>query len=119
MIEFIEGMPENVIAVRLSGVIEEEDYGNVLIPAVKDKVKKFGKIRLLYDVQNFKKFSRSAMLEDMKLGVENFNSFEKIAVVADVGWMIDAVEAFKHIMPGTVKTYKNEELSEAEAWISK
>ncbi|MDW7732914.1 MAG: STAS/SEC14 domain-containing protein [Methanolobus sp.] len=58
------------------------------------------------------------MFEDMKLGVENFNSFGKIAVVSDVDWMIDAVEIFKHIIPGTVKTYSNEELPEAKAWIS-
>ena len=118
MIEFIEGLPENVVAVRLSGVVKEEDYDNVLAPAVEDEVKKYGKVRLLYQVQDFKKFSRSAMLEDMKLGVENFNSFEKIAVVSDVDWMIDAVDAFKHIMPGTVKTYGNKELSKAEAWVS-
>ena len=118
MIEFIEGLPDNVVAVRLSGVVKEEDYDKVLAPAVEQEVQKYGKVRLLYQVQDFEKFSRGAMLEDMKLGVENLNSFEKIAVVSDVGWMIDAVEAFKHIMPGTVKTYGNKELSQAEAWVS-
>lgn len=120
MIEFIDGLPEKVVAVRLSGVVKEEDYDNVLAPAIEEDAQKYGKVRLLYQLdKDFEKFTSSAMFEDMKLGVKNFNSFEKMAVVSDVDWMIDAVKVFKHIIPGTVKTYHNEELSEAKAWISK
>ena len=119
MIEIIEGLPENVLGVRVSGEVKGEDYDKVLVPAIEDEVKNHGKVRLLYQLdQNFKKFTRNAMFEDMKLGVHNFNSFEKIAVVSDVEWMIDAFEIFKHIIPGTVKTYSNKELDEAKAWIS-
>ncbi|MDW7732915.1 MAG: hypothetical protein SCH66_10870 [Methanolobus sp.] len=43
MIEFIEGLPEKVIAVRLSGVVKEEDYDNVLAPAIENEVQKYGR----------------------------------------------------------------------------
>ena len=47
----------------------------------------------------------------------NLTAFEKIAVVSDVDWVNSAVEIFKFIIPFPVKTYKNEELPEAKAWI--
>lgn len=119
MIEFIKDLPKNVVAVRLTGEVKGDDYDKVLVPAIEEGVKKYGKVRLLYQLdQDFKNFTRNAMFEDLKLGVHNFNSFEKIAVVSDVDWIIDAVEIFWHIIPGTVKTYRNKELSEAKAWIS-
>ncbi|WP_406655646.1 STAS/SEC14 domain-containing protein [Methanolobus sp. ZRKC2] len=119
MIEVMEGLPDKVVGAHFSGVVKEEEYNKVLVPAIVDEVKKYGKVRLLYDVgPDFEKITRGAVLEDMKLAVDNFNSVEKIAVVSDVDWMVDAVEMFKHIMPGKVKAYGNEELSEAETWIS-
>ncbi len=119
MIEIIQGLPDKVVAVRLSGVVKGEDYDNILAPAIEEKLKDYEKIRLLYQLgPDFEKFSRKAMLEDVKLDAQNFTSFEKIAVVANVEWMITAMELFKHIIPGEVKTYSNEELTEAKTWIS-
>ena len=118
MIKFIEDLPGNIVAVRLSGDVKAEDYDKVLVPAIEEKVKEYGQVRLLYQLDpDFKKFTRNAMFEDMKLGIHNFKSFEKIAFVSDVDWIIDAVEIFKHVIPGKVKTYNNKELPEAKAWI--
>ncbi|MDK2826732.1 SpoIIAA-like [Methanolobus vulcani] len=118
MIELIKDMPENVIAVRMSGKVTGDDYYEVLVPAIEGKVKKHEKVRLLYQVDTDIKITLDAMFDDLKLGVYNYNSFEKFALVSDVGWMADAVRMFKHIIPGTVKTYSNYEFPEAKAWIS-
>ncbi|ABE51172.1 STAS/SEC14 domain-containing protein [Methanococcoides burtonii] len=119
MIEMIQGLPDKVVAVRLTGVVKGEDYDNILVPVIEDKVKEYGKIRVLYQLgPDYEKFSRKAMLEDMELGVKNITSFDRIAVVSDVEWMNHAMELFKYMIPGQVKTYNNEELSEAKAWIS-
>ncbi len=48
MIEIMQGLSENVIAVSVSGEVTGEDYKNVLIPAVEDKIKKYGKVLILY-----------------------------------------------------------------------
>jgi hypothetical protein len=119
MIEMIEDLPEKVVAVNVSGVVKDEDYDKVLIPAIEDKMQKYGKIRMLYRLDPaFEKFTHQALLKDAKVGTRHFTSFEKIAVVSDVDWMNSAVEIFKYVIPGPVKTYRNEELSEARAWIS-
>ncbi len=119
MIEIMQGLPENVVAVSVSGEVTGDDYKNVLIPAIEDKIKKYGKIRMLYHMdEELEWFTLNAMLEDAKVGIQHLTAFEKIAVVSDVDWMNNAVEIFKFIVPYPVRTYKNEELPEAKAWIS-
>ncbi|AKB78258.1 Amidases related to nicotinamidase [Methanosarcina horonobensis HB-1 = JCM 15518] len=119
MIEIIPGLPDNVLAVTVSGILTGEDYEKVLVPAIEDKVQKYGKIRILYQLgEKFEGFTDEAMLEDTKFGIRHFTSFEKIALVSNVDWIVNAVKVFKFIIPGSVRTYRNEELSEAKAWIS-
>ena len=119
MIEIMHGLPENVVAVIASGEVTGEDYDKMLIPAIEDKIKKYGKIRMLYQLgQDFKSFTYEAMWEDAKVGIWHLTAFEKIAVVADGDWIIDAVKMFKFVIPCPVKTYRNEALPKAKAWIS-
>lgn len=119
MIEIMQGLPENVVAVSVSGEVTGDDYKNVLIPAIDDKIKKYGKVRMLYHMdKELEWFTLNAMLEDVKVGIQHLKEFEKVAVVSDVDWVSSAVEIFKFIIPFPVKTYRNEQLPEAMVWIS-
>jgi hypothetical protein len=83
----------------------EDDYDNVLIPAIEDKIEKHGKIRMLYQLgRDFKGFTYEAMWEDAKVGILNLTAFEKIAVVSNVDWIIDAVRIFRFVIPCPVKS---------------
>lgn len=118
MLEIMQDLPENIVGVTASGMVTKEDYDNVLIPAIEDKIQKYEKIRFLYYLgKEFKDFTREAMLEDAIVGIRHITAFEKIAVVSDEDWVINAVKMFKFLMPCPVKTFSNEELSEAKAWI--
>jgi len=92
MIEIIQGLPENIVAVIASG-----------------KVTQLG--------QNFTGFTSDAMWDDARVGIWHLTAFEKVAVVSDVDWIIDAVKIFKFVIPCPVKTFRNEEFPEAKAWI--
>lgn len=119
MLEVIEGLPDNVVAVTVKGILTGEDYEGKLIPAIEGKVKRYGKVRLLYQLgEEFEGFTDNAMLEDARLGIKNFNDFEKVAVVSDVSWIINAIKAFGLIVPFQINTYGNKEFPEAKAWIS-
>ena len=48
MMEIIQGLPENVVGVVASGKVTGEDYDNVLIPEIMEKIEKYKKIRMLY-----------------------------------------------------------------------
>ncbi len=40
MMELMQGLPDNVLGIFGSGTITGEDYDNVLIPAMKDKLQR-------------------------------------------------------------------------------
>ncbi len=116
--EIIPDLPDNVVGVSGSGTITGEDYDNILIPALKDKLKKYDKIRLIYQLKdNFSHYTLDAYLEDSKVSWHMF-SFEKVAVVSDVHWINDSIKLFRVIIPIPVKLFSNVELDKAKVWVS-
>jgi len=118
MMELIPDLPDNVIGIVGSGTITGEDYDSVLIPAMKDKLQRHEKIRMLYQLRgDFAHYSLDAYLEDAKVSWHTL-SFEKVAVVSDVHWINDSIKLFKVIIPVPVKLFSNDELDKAKAWVS-
>jgi hypothetical protein len=118
MMEIIQDMPDNVVAVKASGKVSGEDYDDILIPAVESSLKRHGKIRVLYQLSNdFSGFTAGAMLDDAKLGIRHLTEFEKIAVVTDAEWISRAVQFFSFFIPCPVKIFGNNDISEAKSWL--
>jgi hypothetical protein len=120
MIEvIIEGMRENVVALSAHGKVDHKDYQQVIIPAIEEKIKVHGKIRILYKLgEDFSGYSVEALWDDAKLGVQHLTAFEKVAVVTNVAWVKDSVAFFRFLIPCPVKLFRNEELSMAVTWIN-
>jgi SpoIIAA-like len=117
MMELIKGLADNVIGIIGSGNITAEDYDTVLIPAIHEKLKKYKKIRLLYQLTtDYKHYELGAYLEDAKVTWHTF-SFEKIAFVSDVHWMRDSINIYKLFMPMQIKVFSNNEIEKAKEWI--
>ncbi len=119
MVEIMQGMPDNVVAVSAGGKVTGEDYERVLIPLIEEKLKKYDKIRMLYRLgPEYSGFTAEAMWDDAKVGIRHMTAFEKVAVVSDVGWIVNATKFFSFMMPCPVKVFGNEQLDEAKSWIS-
>ena len=119
MMELMKGLPDNVIDIIGSGTITGEDYDTVIIPAMKDKLQRHKKIRMLYQLnKDFVHYALDAYLEDAKVSWHAL-SFEKVAVVSDVHWINDSVNLYKFIIPVQVKVFSNSELDKAKEWIGK
>jgi SpoIIAA-like len=117
MMELMQGLPDNVLGIVGSGTITGEDYDTVLIPAMKDKLQKYKKIRILYQLNNdFVHYALDAYLEDAKVTWHTL-SFEKVAVVSDVHWINNSVNLYKFIIPVPVKVFSNNELDKAKVWV--
>ena len=118
MIEVLDDTNSNILEFRLSGVVTANDYEEVLIPTIKNKLKKYPKIRVLYQVtEKFESYELAAMIDDAKAGLLFFNAWEKIAVVSDIDWIINGVKVFSFMVPGEVKTFGNSKLEEAREWL--
>jgi hypothetical protein len=119
MLQVIDDLPENVVGVRAIGEVEDDDYEDVLVPAIEACREAQGKVRLLYVLgPEFTGYEPDAVWEDAKLGMRTFTAYEKIAVVTDATWMRRAVAAFGWLMPGEARGFHVDEYDDAIAWVT-
>jgi len=119
MIELLQNMSPNVVAVSASGQVTGEDYETVLVPAIEKALATHEKIRLLYQLgPEFKKFTTTALWDDAKVGFHHLTDFERVAVVSDVGWIVTMVKGIGLTLPCELHTFGNNELQQATLWIN-
>jgi len=118
MLEVKSDMPGNVVSVVASGTVTGQDYEKVLIPAMEEKMARFGKIRILYVFRrDFSGVTIGAMWNDAKAIIKNLTTIEKAVVVSDIRWITGVSRFFSIFIPYPVKTYGMDMLDEAQAWI--
>jgi SpoIIAA-like len=119
MIERIDGLADNVIGVRASGELTRKDYESVITPAIEEGLKQAPKLRMLVQFEpDFTGFEAGALMADTKTAIRHPFSWEKVALVTDVGWMRNATNLFRFLMPGEVKVYSNGEFDQAKDWVA-
>ena len=118
MMTLLEGYPDSVLAVEGQGTITAEDYQQVLLPAMSERLSRHPRLRLLYLMgDEFEGFTAGAAWEDSKVGMKHFTHFERVAFVTDTDWMRRAVRGFGCALPGEVRVYETDDLDDASAWI--
>jgi len=119
MLEVLPGFPDNVLGIKAIGEVEDDDYDDLLVPAIEDLLTRHDKIRLLYVLgPEFEGSESGALWEDAKLGAKTFTSYERIAVVAESALIRRSIKAVGWLMPGEVRSFGGNELDEATAWIA-
>lgn len=117
--ELLADLPDGVVGVRAIGEVDDDDYDEVLEPAIEDALTRHERIRLLYVLgEEFTGYDADAMWEDTKLGVKTFTSYEKLGVVTDAVWVRRAVKAFGWMIPGEVRVFHVHALDSAREWIT-
>lgn len=118
MMERIEGFPDEVVALRGRGEITAEDYVEVLIPALEEKLSRHRRVRLFCELgSDVTGFTASAAWQDAKVGMRHFASFYRIAVVTDIGWIRTAVNSMGFALPCDVKVFDMSQAHDAGEWI--
>ncbi|MGB8623509.1 MAG: STAS/SEC14 domain-containing protein [Paracoccaceae bacterium] len=117
--EILDGFPADVVAISAKGHITRKDYEDVLIPLVEERIRKEGKIKLLYVIdKGFEGFSAGAAWDDTKLGLLHMGDFSRIAVVTDVEWIRMGMKVFAPMIRCQVHLFGSDEMKAAKAWIS-
>lgn len=116
MIRVIEDMPAGTIGFEADGKVTDDDYREVLVPAVKAALER-GDVRLLYVLPDDTSYSPGAMWADTKLWAGNLRAWNRIAIVSDADWLEGAVKAFGWMMPGKVRVFDDDAVDDAKAWL--
>lgn len=119
MLELLPDLPDHVLGIKAIGDVEDDDYEDVLVPAIDDRLSRHEKIRLLYVLgEEFDGYEGDALWEDAKLGMKTFTSYDRIAIVTESKLISRSVRAFGWLMPGEVKVYPTADLEAATGWIT-
>lgn len=117
MITIINDAPENVAAFNASGEVTKEDFENLVIPYVKNKVEKFDELNyLLYLDTDLSNFTMGAWLQDALLGIKNLSKWNRAAIVTDKEGVQNFTDIFSVLMPGEFKSFPKENLYNALYW---
>jgi hypothetical protein len=118
MIKVIEDMPAGTIGFEAIGKVTDEDYRDVLVPAVSAALEQ-GEVRLLYVLgDGFDAYSPGAVWADTKLWARHLRGWKKVAIASDADWLEHAVKAFGWLMPGEVKLFDDDEVDAAKQWVA-
>ena len=117
MIRRREDMPVGVLGFEAVGDVEEDDYEDVLVPAIEAAVAEQGKVRLVYVFgPAFDEYEGEAVWEDLKLGLRHPTAFERIAIVTDARGAGRTIRALSALWPGQARAFPVAELEAAKAW---
>jgi len=111
--------PDHVVAVRLSGTLEADDYGKV-IAEVEAKLARFEKIGVMVDLTGFHDVTFEAGLKDLGYSFKKileWNRFPREAIVTDKQWVKTMARMADPLIPFVdLKTFAPGEAAAALAW---
>lgn len=119
MIEIMPGMPERVAAFKALGKVTKQDYESVVIPAVNNVYKKYGKINFMLELDtDVKNFSAGAWSDDILMGLKHIAHWHKVAIVSEQSAIKKITDIFGHLVPGKYKGFMLTEIEEAKKWVA-
>jgi SpoIIAA-like len=117
MIRVIDNMPPGTIGLEAVGKVTEDDYRDVLVPAVSAALER-GDVRLLYVLgDDFESYAPGAVWADTRLWAGHLKGWKRIAIVSDADWLEHSVKAFGWLMPGKVKVFETDDVRDAKVWL--
>ncbi|RDV16974.1 STAS/SEC14 domain-containing protein [Pontibacter diazotrophicus] len=116
MLQILEESQGDLVAFRISGNVDKNDY-DVMLPVLEDKIQKHGKIKVYAEVQDVEAYSLRALYEDIKFDLKHASDFSKAAIVGDQDWMDWLAKAARPFTTAEVKYFNFSQRKEAWLWI--
>ena len=106
-----------MLEVRVSGKLTKEAYEK-LVPVVDQQIKEFGKLRILFIMDNFHGWTLGAMWEDTKFDLKHWRDIERLAIVGESKWEEGMATFCKPFTSAKIKYFDHTKLDEARKWIA-
>lgn len=117
MLQLIEHTAPDLIALRVSGHLNADDY-KILRPLFKERVEHFSKIRVYAEMLDLEKITPQAIWEDLKIDIAYANKVSKAAIVGDRKWEEWLVKVSKPFVSGKMQYFDFQQRDAAWTWIT-
>ncbi len=119
MIEYMEGLPANMVGFKATGEITEDDFSIIVIPKVKELVSQTDTLNYLLVLDtSIKNISFGAWMKDALMGLQNITKWNRAAIVTDVDAIRIFTDLFSVVVPGEFKGYEQKDLQIAIDWVA-
>ena len=116
MIETIEtGLPK-VVAYRLTGKLQDDDYKQ-FVPTMETILTAMGKVRLFIRLKDFHGWDVHAAWDEFLFSLKHYSDFERIAIVGDRKWEKWMAGFCKSFTTAKVKYFDKAEIDAAWDWL--
>ena len=105
-----------ILTIHASGKLTKEDYEH-FVPQVERLIKDQGKIRVLFDMEDFHGWTCRALWEDLKFDVKHFSDIERLAMVGDKKWEQCMAKFCRPFTTAEIRYYDRGQADWARAWI--
>jgi hypothetical protein len=106
-----------VLEVAVSGKLTHADYEH-FIPAFERLVKRYGKIRVLFEMSDFHGWEMAALWDDIKFDVKHFSDIERLAMVGDKRWEQGMAAFCRPFTTATIRYFDQSQIDEARSWLT-
>ena len=106
----------NVVRVTVSGKLTTEDY-ELFVPEVERLIEEYGKIRILFVMDEFHGWKVGAMWEDLKFGIKHFHDIERIAMIGDKAWEHGMATFCRPFTPAKIRYFEKDQQDQARQWL--
>jgi hypothetical protein len=111
-----EELSGKVLVVQVSDKLTREDYER-FVPEVKRLITDHGKIRVLFDMREFRGWNAGALWEDIKFSLGHFNDIERLAMVGEKKWQEWMAAFCKPFTIAEIRYFDQTESDQAQEWI--
>jgi len=105
-----------VLILHTGGKLVEADYEH-FVNEFERLIRQHGKLRVLFDMDDFHGWDAGAAWEDIKFDIKHFTDIERLAMVGDKKWQHGMAIFFKPFTKATIRYFDHAEAAEARKWL--
>jgi hypothetical protein len=115
-LQFNETEKGEMIHVTVRGKLTKEDYQQ-FVPRLEKDISENGKIRILFQMDNFHGWQAAALWEDIKFDMKHFSDIERLAMVGDKKWEKGMAVFCKPFTTAKIRFFTPDEIEQAKVWL--
>jgi hypothetical protein len=106
-----------VVEIQVSDKLTHEDYEK-FVPEFERLIRKHGKIRILFEMNDFHGWEFAALWDDVKFDAKHFSHIERLALVGDKAWEKGMSAVCRPFTTAQIRYFDHTALYEARTWLA-
>lgn len=105
-----------MLVIKVSGKLTKKDYEH-FVPEIENIIKKYGKLKILFEMHDFHGWEIGALWEDIKFDLKHFSNIEQLAFVGNKKWEKGMSVFCKPFTSAEIRYFELNEIDDAYKWL--